>query len=72
LRKELDLWHATIRLMRAQRWDEALSQLSLLEEVLRREQREDHRVGVLREKIERLRAFPPGADWDGVTNFETK
>jgi len=72
LRKELDLWHATIRLMRAQRWDEALSELSLLEGVLRSEQREDHRVGVLREKIERLRAFPPGADWDGVTNFETK
>ena len=54
--------------MRNQQWDAALDSLTQLAAIYGNECRTD----LLREKIEQLKANPPGADWDGVTNFQTK
>ncbi|NDF77752.1 MAG: adenylate/guanylate cyclase domain-containing protein, partial [Betaproteobacteria bacterium] len=66
--KELKHWQESLALMRNQQWDAALDSLTQLAAIYGNEYRTD----LLREKIEQLKANPPGADWDGVTNFQTK
>jgi len=39
---------------------------------LRRAHPEDGLYALYAERIAHLRANPPGADWDGVTTFDTK
>lgn len=65
---ELKLWHQCLRQYRGRQWDQA--ELSLLN--LAR-LKPDHRL--YREfslRVTRMRADPPGPDWDGVTKFSTK
>jgi adenylate cyclase len=66
--QELARWHEAIALMRQQQWDQALEVLAALVSMYG----EEYRVQILREKIVRLKHHPPGENWDGVTNFETK
>jgi len=66
--QELARWHEAIALMRQQQWDQALEVLAALVSMYG----EEYRVQILREKIVGLKHHPPGANWDGVTNFETK
>jgi adenylate cyclase len=67
-REELAQWHATLDLIRAQQWDEAERRLRGLHE-----QHPDTGLYQLYlDRIAHYREFPPGADWDGVTTFETK
>jgi len=66
-RAELALWHATLAQVRSQQWDAAEAGLARLQQ--------DHPrylYGLYQERIAYYRAHPPGADWDGVTTFETK
>jgi adenylate cyclase len=68
VRNALGKWHRALELVRAQQWDEA-------EKSLRELQQADPDVGLYALYLERIahyREHPPGADWDGVTNFETK
>ena len=65
---EIKLWHQVLRLYRAQDWDQA--ELQLLN--LQRMHPDCHLYPIYLEKIAEHRADPPGADWDGVTKFETK
>ena len=65
---ELQLWHQTLRAYRQQNWDQAEVQLYNLSRM-----NPDHPLYTLYAKrIEKYRANPPEADWDGVTTFETK
>ena len=66
--QELQMWHEAIALTRQQQWDQALG---LLDEIVAMYGEED-RIRVLRDKIIRLKQNPPEANWDGVTNFDTK
>jgi adenylate cyclase len=66
--QELLKWHEAIALMRQHQWDQALEVLAALVSMYG----EEYRVQILREKIVRLKHQPPGPNWDGVTNFETK
>lgn len=65
---ELKLWQHALRLYRAQDWDGAEVQLyNLLQ------RHPDVRLYQLySERIQYLRANPPGENWDGVTTFKTK
>ena len=68
VRTMVDTWHEALSLVRAQQWDRAEQ---LLHKLLT-----DHPDEVLYklylQRIEHYREHPPGADWDGVTTFETK
>jgi adenylate cyclase len=67
-RATLRKWHDALALVRAQQWDEAEQQVRELLEV-------HPEVGLYQLYLERIahyRAHPPGAEWDGVTTFETK
>jgi adenylate cyclase len=68
VRATVDKWHEALALVRAQQWDRA--------EQLLRGLLIDHPDEVLYklylQRIEHYREHPPGADWDGVTTFETK
>jgi len=68
MRATVDKWHEALAFVRAQQWDRA--------ERLLRELLSDHPDEVLYklylQRIEHYREHPPGADWDGVTTFETK
>ena len=68
VRTMMDTWHEALSLVRAQQWDRAEQ---LLHKLLT-----DHPDEVLYklylQRIEHYREHPPGADWDGVTTFETK
>jgi adenylate cyclase len=66
--KELALWHEALDLLSRQQWDRALEVLATSASMYG----DDSRVRILREKISRLKADPPGRDWDGITNFDTK
>jgi adenylate cyclase len=67
-RAELAQWHAALALVRAQRWDEAQAAIAQLQA--------DAPSSVLYAlyagRVRRYREQPPGADWDGVTTFDTK
>jgi adenylate cyclase len=67
-RAMLEKWHAALDLVRARQWDEAERRLRALHEA-----DPGHALHALYlERIAHYRANPPGADWDGVTTFETK
>jgi adenylate cyclase len=64
----LQKWHAALGLVRAQQWDAAEHAIAALHAAA-----PDERLyGLYLERIAHHRAHPPGADWDGVTTFETK
>jgi adenylate cyclase len=68
VRNALGKWHRALELVRAQQWDEAEKSLHELQQA-------DPDAGLYALYLERIahyREHPPGADWDGVTNFETK
>lgn len=67
-RAELERWHAALAMVRAQRWQEAHDALAALaaaapQSVL---------YSLYLERIAHYRSQPPGAGWDGVTNFDSK
>ncbi|PWF43100.1 CHASE2 domain-containing protein [Massilia glaciei] len=65
---ELARWASALALVRSQRWDAAAAALAGLAAA-------SPGSGLYRlylERVAHLRAHPPGADWDGVTTFETK
>lgn len=66
--ESLKLWQQALRLYRAQDWDQADVQIYNL---LRREP-DCHLYQLYAKRIAHYRNHPPGADWDGVTTFETK
>ena len=60
----LACWSRLLELLRARDWDGAGAiLLELPDDGLRR---------LYAERLRQYRATPPGADWDGVTSFETK
>jgi adenylate cyclase len=65
---QLKLWQHALRLYRAQEWDQA--ELQLLN--LSRQAPECRLYQLYLERLEIWRKNSPGADWDGVTTFETK
>jgi adenylate cyclase len=67
-RAALAQWHAALALVRAQDWDAAEREIQSLHDA------EPERVlyALYLERIAHYRAQPPGADWDGVTTFDTK
>ncbi|MFA9216693.1 MAG: CHASE2 domain-containing protein [Sphingomonadaceae bacterium] len=67
-RAELQRWQQALAAVRAQQWDQAealLDELSTLSP-------QRGLYALYRERIGYYRRHPPGADWDGVTTFETK
>ncbi len=64
---DLEVWQRALVAYRAQDWDGAEALLKGLEAV-----RPHYLYQLYLQRIELLRADPPGADWDGVTTFETK
>jgi adenylate cyclase len=67
-RDELQRWHAALAAVRAQRWDDAEVILSELQSTA--PARGLYHLYV--ERIAYYRLHPPGANWDGVTTFDTK
>jgi adenylate cyclase len=65
---ELNLWHKALRAYRAQKWDEAETDLFSLQ----RGWPESKLYQLYFERIKQCRDNPPGPDWDGVTAFKTK
>jgi len=65
---ELKIWNQALRLYRGQDWD--MAELQLLN--LRKLAPESGLYEVFIERITHFRANPPGTDWDGAWNFETK
>jgi len=67
-RAALRKWHEALALVRSQQWEDAERQI--------RELLAAHPdCGLYRLYLQRIAYFrehPPGADWDGVTTFETK
>lgn len=66
--RERDEFHEALELYRSQRWDDA-------EAAMRRLNSAAHgakRYATFLERIEFLRAHPPGSDWDGAFTFTTK
>lgn len=65
---EIKLWQQTLRLYRAQDWDQAELQLMNLSRLSG-----GHRLyAMYADRVQKLRQAPPGEGWDGVTTFETK
>ena len=67
-RAALRKWHGALALVRAQQWDEAEQQVRELLAAYP----DNGLYQLYLERIAHYRAHPPGADWDGVTTFETK
>jgi adenylate cyclase len=65
---ELKLWNQVLKLYRAQDWDQAELQLFNLKKLAP----DRFLYELFAERVAKYRVDPPGADWDGVTNFETK
>ena len=68
LLEALQAWTGALALLRAQQWDAAQAAIAALAQA-------DPRRKLYQLYLERIalyRATPPGDDWDGVTNFETK
>jgi adenylate cyclase len=66
-RAELARWHAVLAQVRSQQWDAAEAGLAELQLHSQR-----YLYTLYSERVAWYRAHPPGADWDGVTTFETK
>ncbi|MGR8921734.1 MAG: CHASE2 domain-containing protein [Gammaproteobacteria bacterium] len=67
-KKELKLYHETMRLYRAQQWD--MAELNFVN--LQRSSRSPAVYKMYADRIVHFRAEPPPADWDGVFDFKTK
>jgi len=64
---ELRQWEAALQAYRNQQWDEAEALLKALSGAHSR-----YLYDLYAQRIVHLRQEPPGANWDGVTTFETK
>ena len=64
----VERWHVMLEALRAQRWPEVRQMLVALE--ADDPGRALH--ALYRKRLDRWELEPPGADWDGVTTFETK
>jgi adenylate cyclase len=67
-REALQRWHNALALLRAQQWDSA----ELLVRDLQAHEPGRALYALYLQRIDHYRAHPPGADWDGVTSFDTK
>ncbi len=67
-RAALHRWHEALALVRAGEWDRAEA---ILHE-LQASRPDDALYALYLERIAYYRNHPPGADWDGVTTFQTK
>lgn len=67
-KKELKLFHETMRLYRAQQWDTA--ELNFVN--LQRGSKSPALYKVYAERVAHFRKFPPPAEWDGVFDHESK
>ena len=67
-RGELERWHKALAAVRLQQWDQAMQIIVDLSATFP----ERSLYSLYTERITYYRAHPPGADWDGVTTFETK
>lgn len=65
---ELAQWEAALALVRRQGWDAAQAAIAALAAA----HPERGLYTLYLERIDHYRAHPPGPDWDGVTNFDTK
>ena len=68
IRHALKQWHGALALVRAQKWDEA--ERALRELLVAYPDNGLYKLYM--ERIAHYREHPPGADWDGVTTFDTK
>ena len=68
LRMQVERWHDAYALVMQQRWDHAQD---ILDELLKMHP-ENYLYKLYKKRIAYYRLHPPGADWDGVTTFETK
>lgn len=66
-RAELEDWHGALAAYRRQDWDGAEATLRDLSRKF-----PHYLYDLYIKRIDRYREEPPGADWDGVTTFETK
>lgn len=67
-RRELQDWQAALQLLRQQQWGAAQAALQALQQLA--PQRYLYQLYL--QRIAYYLEHPPGADWDGVTTFETK
>jgi adenylate cyclase len=67
-RQELQQWHMTLALIRAQKWDAAEEKLRALLEAYP----DNGLYRLYGERIGWYRQLPPDPKWDGATTFETK
>jgi adenylate cyclase len=65
---EIGEWDEALALVRAQRWDEAWARIRALQAA----HPERALYALYLRRIDHYRSDPPGADWDGVTTFDTK
>jgi adenylate cyclase len=68
VKKELDLYHETLKLYRTQNWDMAEMQFVNLQKLSPNR----YLYEVYLERIASYREDPPGADWDGVYTAKSK
>jgi adenylate cyclase len=64
---EIKMWNQALRHYRSQEWDQAEVMLMNLQRIKPR-----YLYDLYIKRVEHLRKEPPGANWDGVTTFETK
>jgi adenylate cyclase len=67
-KERITQWNAFINLYRSQNWESAQNALQLL----MRDEPNCFLYEVYAKRIELMKATPPGADWDGVTKYDTK
>lgn len=67
-RRELQDWQAALQLLRQQQWQAAQTAITALQQL----SPERYLYRLYLQRIAYYLAHPPGADWDGVTTFETK
>jgi adenylate cyclase len=67
-RAELERWNQALSAVRAQQWDQAEAIIAELTALAP----DRGLYSLYTSRIAYYRAHPPGADWDGVTTFETK
>ncbi|MCX8017441.1 MAG: adenylate/guanylate cyclase domain-containing protein, partial [Rhodocyclaceae bacterium] len=65
--ERLERWHAALSAYRAQAWQRAATLIEGLQH-----EAPHGLYDLYARRIDHYRAHPPGADWDGVTTFETK
>jgi adenylate cyclase len=68
VKRLVDQWHEALGFVRKQEWDAAQQRI----EELQRQEPDRKLYKLYLERIAYYRDHPPGADWDGVTTFQTK